>query len=229
MLAIGVPYNVEMVKSLFANSSRIIEVRFYTDQSFNHEATKEQWDESARFNCNCFCLITFLSYSAAKKTLDTLKPDQNVQLYWVNVNKIVVGEAASDENIGCTNSFYQGYVWFGAGLIVEDDKDLVPSDKLREIENIWKTDTVEDNVSNTHRLKVENETKLDMIRNKKYRYQLLWYSRTTFKCMRHATIFTMFVDWSTASLLLSQWRLSFELKYHHFVWAWPALPGWSLN
>jgi tetratricopeptide (TPR) repeat protein len=69
---------------LFANNSRIVSVKFYTDLSFS-----EEFDE----NCNkqqCYCLISFLSYSAAKKTFDSLRTTKPPCIYWVNINKLVV-------------------------------------------------------------------------------------------------------------------------------------------
>jgi hypothetical protein len=110
-------------------------VRFYTDLSFTEEADEDRWDELGRWDHCCYCLVSFMSYSAAKKTLDTLRLGEFPQthVYWVNVNKLIVCEATCDESLASSNSYYHGFMWFGSQVTVEDYKDLASSEKLQEI------------------------------------------------------------------------------------------------
>ncbi len=87
LLFLGAGLTVDKVYSLFRNSSRIVDVSFYKDLSFGERIPATE--------AECYCLISFVSYSAAKKTLDTLKSPEasEFEKYWVNVNRLIVCEA----------------------------------------------------------------------------------------------------------------------------------------
>lgn len=94
-----------------------------------------------------------------------------MQLFWVNINKLIVGRATSDETMSPINSTYHGFVKFHCCVIVEDEKDLVQMHHLQDIEGIWSRsdDGQVDNRQENSRIELENQTKLAMLIDNKYR------------------------------------------------------------
>jgi hypothetical protein len=63
-------------------------------------------------------LLSFQSYSSGKKTLETFKLQENVQIYWVNVNRLIVARANTQSHF---YSFYYGdAIWPWVTLLPDE-------------------------------------------------------------------------------------------------------------
>lgn len=100
----------EDIQRMFRNASRIESIGFYDSLAL---------DQSQE--CGRYGLLSFQSYSSAKKTLETLRGDF-AKVYWVNVNRLVVAEAKHQDSHFF--SFYHGdALWPWVALLPDGEED----------------------------------------------------------------------------------------------------------